>query len=319
MQLWPYKQTADTIQENFNLADKLSSEFTTICKKLAIAEGLTPYLSSLYVPLARRLHTKHHHLNDTLVVGINGAQGSGKSTLSELLSYTLRKGFGLNVAILSIDDIYKTRQQRGQMAIDLHPLFKTRGVPGTHDTQLGIQIIKRCKSLKEGALFAYPVFDKGKDERQPKDAWPNVQGKIDILLFEGWCVGAHPQKDIDIKTAVNLLEENEDRECVWRSAVNEYLKADYKKLFDLIDCLLFLKIPSFDSIIKWRGLQEDKLIKQGKKERHLMTTNKKLQRFIDHYERLTRFQLDDLPQRADLIFELGFDHQVKRILKSKKA
>ncbi|HIF18455.1 MAG TPA: hypothetical protein EYG50_00650 [Cycloclasticus sp.] len=311
--LWPKDDLSLTRKSIDKLHETLSTSFQQRLQALGIDNGLLPYLKSFYIPFAAWINEKKSQSQHTLVLGINGAQGSGKSTLSQLVADVLEQGFGLTTAILSIDDIYKTRQQRQQMSVDLHPLFKTRGVPGTHNTSLGIELIKQTIALKKGEQLLYPVFDKGNDEPLPKSNWKTCNGPVDILIFEGWCVGAQAQTKNALIQDVNSLEQHEDPHGIWRHLVNEHLKSDYKTLFDMLDCLIFLQIPNVDCVLKWRGLQEQKLANKHQHEQHLMTAEKTLKRFIAHYERLTRFQLDDLPTCADITIQLGEDHQMKQL------
>ena len=311
--IWPSDISPISTQEMEALVTQASPAFNAICTQQKITSDLTPYLSSLYIPFATWLFNKHSKTKGTLIVGVNGAQGSGKTTLSLLLASILKTAYNANVVTLSIDDIYKTRLERQQMAHDIHPLFQTRGVPGTHDTSLGIQLLTDFKKLESGETMSYPVFDKGNDDRAQKKNWPNCRGVIDIILFEGWCVSARPQKVGRLDKPVNVLEVEEDKTGEWRTAVNNHLKNDYKKLFNLLDYLVFLKIPNFSSILKWRGLQEQKLINHQQHEQHLMTSSESLQRFINHYERLTRHQLEYLPELADLTIDIGTNHQAEKV------
>ncbi len=312
--IWPAKQCELSTIEIDKLHQHLIHHFERRLQELRIDNSLLPYLKSFYIPFAAWINEQRSHSPQTLVVGINGAQGSGKSTLSQLVTDILEQGFGLTTAILSIDDIYKTRLQRQQMSAELHPLFKTRGVPGTHDTSLGMELIKQTIALKKGEQLLYPVFDKGNDEPSPKSNWKTYTGPIDILIFEGWCVGAQAQTESALIQDVNSLEQEEDSQGIWRHIVNEHLKTDYRALFDSLDCIIFLQTPHFDCVLKWRGLQERKLANKQQHEKHLMTAEKTLKRFIAHYERLTRFQLEDLPTRADITIKLGEDHQMKQVL-----
>ena len=312
--LWPIKNTRLSTEDIAAVNSKVNAAFKDICKQQNIGDDLTPFLNTFYIPFADWLHKKQTTAKQTLIIGINGAQGSGKSTLATLLACILEKGFALNTVILSIDDIYKTRQQRQIMARQVQPLFETRGAPGTHDTELGIQLLSSFKHLKKGETMTYPVFDKAKDDRAVQKDWPCCEGAIDIVFFEGWCVGAPAQKDSTIKNPINALERDEDSSCIWRKHVNNHLKTDYKELFTLLDYLIFLKIPSFDAILKWRGLQEQKLIAKNQQEQHLMASQKSLRRFIQHFERLTRHQLDVLPDIAELTIHIGNDHQAERVL-----
>lgn len=312
--IWPIEHNKLTTEQTEKLHQSLRSPFKNRLQQFAIDEGLGDYLASFYIPFASWLGEKQSTVSRTLVVGINGAQGSGKSTLSQLTADILTQGFGLNTVVLSIDDIYKTRQQREQMAIDIHPLFKTRGVPGTHDTALGMSLIQQISTLKAGQSLPIPHFDKGNDDRSPKNLWPRCTGPVDILIVEGWCVGTQPQTTDELTHATNPLEKNEDEKLIWRRTVNEHLKTDYKEFFGLLDCLIFLQIPNVDCVLKWRGLQEQKLAEKHQHERHLMSTQKSLKRFIAHYERLTLSQLKNMPDISDLTITLDNHHQIKRAL-----
>ena len=116
-----------------------------------------------YLPLGDWLRQQRQR-QDTLVVGINGCQGSGKSTLADFLQQFLEYQ-GLSVASLSIDDLYLTRAQRQQLAKTVHPLLQTRGVPGTHDTAMGIALIDQLRQLSKGEQLRLPRFDKASDDR----------------------------------------------------------------------------------------------------------------------------------------------------------
>ena len=108
-----------------------------------------------YLPFAEWLEARvAEHNGETYVLGINGAQGTGKSTLAELVSEYLTGEHGRSVVILSIDDLYLTREERRSLGRSIHPLLSTRGVPGTHDVTLGISVIERLRSLLGGELLA---------------------------------------------------------------------------------------------------------------------------------------------------------------------
>ncbi|TIX51577.1 P-loop NTPase fold protein [Alteraurantiacibacter aquimixticola] len=248
-------------------------------------------------PLATAIARRATHTSP-LVVGINGAQGSGKSTLCAFLEVLLKKR-GLRTVTLSIDDLYLKREERQALANEIHPLFATRGVPGTHAPGLGISIIE---SICAGRTFALPRFDKATDDRMD-EAQP-VSGPVDVLLFEGWCVGCTPQADEELLEPVNDLERNEDPEGVWRAVANLWLRGDYKKLFDQIDMLVMLKVDGFDAVIANRRKQEEKL-RASRPDAPGVMDDAALARFCQHYERLTLHMLEDLPHRADMVFEIG--------------
>ena len=212
-------------------------------------------LKKFYIPISFWIENKYRQKGDTLFIGFSGGQGSGKTTIAEILKIILKKFFKRNVHVSSIDDFYKTLQERKKMADAIHPLFKTRGVPGTHDINLiknFFNFIKKKKFKK----IKLPKFDKSKDNRLSKKYWFNIKKKPEIIILEGWCVGAKPQLNLSIKKPKNNLEKYEDKELIWRKYVNQKLKKEYKKLFMMIDHFIFMKIPSFKMVFKWRLLQE---------------------------------------------------------------
>lgn len=235
-----------------------------------------------------------------LVVGINGAQGSGKSTLCAFLEVLLDE-HGLRAATLSLDDLYLGKAERQRLAAEVHPLFATRGVPGTHAPALGLAIVD---DLAAGRDLALPRFDKGTDERLPLAE--RVRGPVDVLLFEGWCLGCPPQADADLLVPVNALELDEDPDGVWRSVANIWLRGEYQRLFARLDLLVMLKVSSFDAVLANRRKQEDKL-RLARPDAPELMDEAALARFCQHYERLTRHMLAVLPDRADIVFPIGAD------------
>jgi D-glycerate 3-kinase len=175
-------------------------------------------------------------LNTSLtIIGLCGAQGSGKSTLARALKERFDRN-GVPTALLSIDDLYRTRVEREMLGRASHPLLRTRGVPGTHDIDLGLGIIA---SLERGEAALLPRFDKAADDRLPESAWEEAAPGTRLLLLEGWCVGARPQSEADLASPVNQLEREEDAEGVWRHFVNSALAGSYQALFARIDRLFF--------------------------------------------------------------------------------
>ena len=200
--------------------------------------------------------------------------------------------------IFSIDDFYKTLIERKDMSKKISKLFITRGVPGTHDTKMLFNCISNLKKNKFKKLII-PKFDKSIDDRSPKNKWQKVSNKPNIVIFEGWCVGVSAQKKNDLINPINKLEKQKDNKKVWRQHVNLELKKDYKKIFKLIDKLVFLKVPSFQYVYKWRLLQEKKLRITSKGNKTM--TNNDIRNFIMYYERLTKYMLKTFPRTADAV------------------
>ena len=267
-------------------------------------------LNKFYLPIGKMIMDEYTKKKKTKVIGLTGGQGTGKSTISKILKIILKEAYKLETVIFSIDDFYKTLQEREEMSKKISSLFLTRGVPGTHDTQMLFQCIKNLKKDKF-KKFTIPRFDKSIDNRSSKGKWLKVKKKPNIVIFEGWCVGAMAQKNKDLNFPINKLEKQGDIKKIWRRKVNSELKKNYKKIFNLIDKLIFLKVPSFKYVFKWRLLQEKKLRVTGKGNK--IMTNKQVKKFVMYYERITKHMLKTLSKKASTVISIDDKHRLKSI------
>jgi D-glycerate 3-kinase len=242
-----------------------------------------------------------------LVVGLTGPQGSGKSTLAAALPDRLAAR-GLATAVVALDDLYLTRAERQRLAREVHPLFATRGVPGTHDVTLGLAVLQ---SLAAGGETLIPRFDKGSDDRRPMADWSRVCGLVDVVLFEGWCVGARPQPAEALAAPVNALERDRDPGGVWRRAVNAALAGPYQSLFAPIDLRILLLAPGFEAVLGWR-LQQEHALRAERGD--VGQSDAEIAVFVQHYERLTRHIAAEMPARADVLVRLGPVREVLEIV-----
>ena len=243
------------------------------------------------------------------LLGINGAQGTGKSTLADFLKLALESGGQRSVAVLSIDDFYLTKAERENLGREKHELLATRGVPGTHDVAMLKATLDALRSLKSGEKYNLPRFDKASDDRVLASDWPTVTGPVDVVILEGWCVGSTAQDDIDLVSAINDLERRRDPNGTWRRFVNDQLTSDYAGLFAELDALVFLKAPSFDAIYRWRLEQEEKLAATRPTDASGIMDELQVAEFIQHYERITRSNLELIGDSADVVLELDEYHQ----------
>ena len=248
-----------------------------------------------------------------LIIGLAGGQGSGKTTISSILSIILKKYFKLNIFIISIDDFYKTRKDRKILSKTKHPLLMTRGVPGTHDIDLMLKFFKKVKS-KNFKSIKVPKFNKAIDDRYSKKLWYKVKSKPDVVIFEGWCVGAKAQTVSQLNKPINSLERVCDQDVKWRSYVNNQLKTKYKTLFDQLDGLLYLKAKNFSLLRNWRLKQERKLWVQTKNKKNLkIMSSGDVINFMQTYQRITQQMFKDAQKSSSIIMNLNSNHQPQTI------
>ncbi len=296
---------------------KVKNYYLTFLKKEKIynssAFDKISNLKNIYIPLCFWIEKEYQKKGGkTLFLGFSGGQGSGKTTITKILKIILKIFFKRNTCIISIDDFYKTFRERQKMAYNIHPLLKIRGVPGTHDINLLKNFFSDLKKIKFKKI-KLPKFDKSIDDRMKKKYWFNIKNKPQVVILEGWCVGAKPQKNSLIKKPINKLEKFEDRDLIWRKYANQKLKSEYKKIFNMIDHLIFMKIPNFKMVFKWRLLQETKLKKRSHSKRKIMSYNQ-IKRFIMFYERITLQMIKDLSKSASVVMLMKKNHQIKKIL-----
>ena len=249
------------------------------------------------------------------LIGFSGCQGSGKSTLVALMAKVMREVYGVSTVVLSLDDFYLTKAARAALAESIHPLFATRGVPGTHD----LGLLNATISALRQPSGAVPVqaFDKALDDRTEIVHCRQVSAPVQLILLEGWCVGLLPQSESELEPPINPMEAEQDPSLVWRREVNRQLANGYAHLFGELDALLLLQAPSFDAVFEWRWQQEQRLSEQFQQD-HPDRPDPTMSRsevadFVLHYQRLTEHALKTLPDRADFVWELATDRAVERM------
>jgi D-glycerate 3-kinase len=250
-------------------------------------------------PLADRAGRLRQVRRRTAVIGLCGPQGSGKSTIAAATARLL-EARGRSAVAVSLDDFYLPRGERERLAKEVHPLLVTRGPPGTHDPAMAAFAIDQLRSAGKVTL---PAFDKASDTRLPRGRWRTVPSPVDVIIFEGWCVGARAQGSAALAQPVNELERTEDPDGIWRTWVNDQLDGPYQQLFGKLHDLVLLQPPGFEVVAGWRAEQEAKL----KARTGEGMDEAELERFVAHYERLTRWILAEMPERADWVVPLAAD------------
>ena len=244
-------------------------------------------------------------------VGLAGGQGTGKTTISSIIKIILEKYFKLKVFKISIDDFYKTRKERITLSKKIHPMLLTRGVPGTHDINMMLDFFKKSKAKKFKSM-KLPNFNKAIDDRFPKNKWNTINKRPDVIIFEGWCVGARAETNKTLKKSINSMEKANDHKLVWRKYVNQQLKTKYKKLYSQLNCMIYLKAKNFSLLQKWRLKQEHKLwLKTKKKGGHKIMSKGDVINFMQTYQRITQNMFKNMPKYASIILNLNSNHQIK--------
>ena len=283
------------------------------CETHSLPQSFAITAENVYWPLADSLFKKICQQTSPFLLGIHGCQGSGKSTLSDFLLFVFEAHYSLPCQGLSIDDFYLTRKERERLAVEKHPLFKTRGVPGTHD----LALLKSNLNQLVATPFlptTIPRFNKALDDRFDESEWTSVQEKPKLIILEGWCVGALPQSDQLLVDPINELEKSEDPLAVWRTYANAQLDEYHTEVFSQLDALVMLKAPGFHAVKQWRLEQEERLVaklnKEGRATDKAMN-EREVERFIQHYERITTHALKTLPDEVNVVLSLDENRAIK--------
>ena len=239
------------------------------------------------------------------IIGLSGLQGSGKSTLARVMKGQA-EARGWATEVLSLDDFYYARSDREALARDVHPLLRSRGVPGTHEIELMMSVLAALPHASDKLPVSHPRFDKGRDTRFSPSRWPRITRPPKLVIVEGWALGIRPQLQAALARPVNALELKEDPDGSWRHWVNKQLRG-YQPLWRKFDALIVLQAPGWEIVRRWRGEQEQDLL-----ARHapLAMDAPAMERFLAHFERLSRHALATLPALADTCVEYDDDRHV---------
>jgi len=289
---------------------------TTFIEKHKLPKDFTLMVDEYYQPLAQQISTRFQQNKKPFFVGVNGCQGSGKSTLSAYIAQYLSSTTSLNVVVMSLDDFYLCKKERNKLAKKIHPLFKKRGVPGTHNTQLLKRVISQLKEKK--SAISIPKFNKATDEPYAETNWQFIERPADIIILEGWCWGVPAQEKTQLNEPINSLEKQKDSKRIWRSYVNQQLEKHYQPLYQLFDYWIALQAPSFDYVYRWRLEQEQKLALKLKStgktaEQSAVMNATQILDFIQYFQRVTEHGIKTLPLFADTTFFLDENRHIQTV------
>jgi D-glycerate 3-kinase len=190
-----------------------------------------------------------------IIVGLSGAQGSGKTTIMADVCRQI-VGRGRGVVALSIDDFYLTHHEQLGLA-RRHPgnrFLQHRGYPGTHDVALGVGVLTALRNLRAGSSVKLPGYDRsafeGTGDRLPESDWREVAGPLDLVVLEGWMLGFTPAEAVH--PADSALQ-----------AVNELLRY-YTAWHALLDGFIWLEPEDHMFVREWRVEAEVRAMAAGR-------------------------------------------------------
>ena len=287
---------------------ELLAEVSLLCStlKFSCKYDIFTTLNKLWLPVALDLANRRKELDKTLIQGILGGQGVGKTTFCTILKLILIY-LGFSVATLSIDDLYLTYAER-QALQQRDPRLIWRGPPGTHDVTLGLKIIEQCLAGNNTDKILIPRFDKSAFNGAGDRTKPEAVVKPDILLFEGWFVGVKPVAEECFGNVSTPIITPEDIQFAKDN--NQRLKA-YLPLWDKLDSLIVLYPEDYRLSKQWRKEAEQKMIATGKTG----MSDDECDRFVEYFWKCLHPELFIKPllETADLVVEIKSDRTLGKV------
>ncbi|KAI1763658.1 P-loop containing nucleoside triphosphate hydrolase protein [Hypoxylon sp. FL1150] len=293
---------------------------------MSSAAGIIDDKSPICIPFILERYKDYSASNPArpFVIGLNGVQGAGKTTLVQALSLKLRDDEGLQTLVCSIDDFYLRHKDQRTLA-ESHPdnlLVQVRGEPGTHDMNLARDFFT---ALCEGQPVKVPQYDKsafsGQGDRVPESQWETVNGpgqpKVQVVIFEGWCVGFRSLSPTDVSLKWNGPSRTLRHHTVEHlNFINDRLR-DYDVITDTFDAFIHIDAQDAEWVYDWRLEQEAML----RRQRGTGMTNEQVVKFVDAYypayelfsDKMRNGLFTDKP-KCQLRLIVGKDRKVKQTI-----
>ncbi|MEG4332904.1 glycerate kinase [Microcoleus sp. AT9_A2] len=322
---------ADVVRCKTDLFFSLLDELHTFPLKSTV---FLETLWNLWLPLAMQLSTAKQSLNRPLIQGILGGQGTGKTTLCQVLRLILGK-LGYSTVSLSLDDLYKTYADRQQLQ-KADPRLIWRGPPGTHDIDLGIAVLDKLRGSQTHNLAAVdnpksdaikpdiiknieiPRFDKSAYGGAGDRSQPEIISGADIVLFEGWFVGVNPVVDAKLSEflAGTPFPISTESDCQFARDMNAKLH-DYLPLWNRLDRLMVLYPQDYRISQVWRNQAEREMMATGKSG----MSEAEINRFVEYFWKALHPELFiksmvEEGDRVDLVIEILGDRTVGQICRA---
>lgn len=211
-----------------------------------------------------------------LIIGLNGPQGSGKTTATTAAVKLLCEVKNRRGITISIDDFYLTRAEQVALALAhaQNPYLQQRGYPGTHDIRLGSATLGKLKTINTlKHPVALPRYDKslhgGEGDRLPEADWSAVTAPLDFVIIEGWCVGFIPVDDSRIADP-HLRKINQ-------------LLSHYAEWHTFFDAFIQFKAQDIRDTVRWRVEAEQNMRALGKSGMSDERIRAYIERFLPAY------------------------------------
>ena len=251
-------------------------------------------IESIAIKLVKLITEKREGRSRPFIVGLSGGQGSGKTTLCQKLEELLINK-KLSCCVLSLDDFYLSKAKRRELADRTHPLAFTRGVPGTHDVNLLKEVLTNLSEKSPSNKIKIPIFSKLSDDLISKKKWRICPPHPQIILMEGWCIGAKPS--FLSKDPLTSWEKTNDPDGLWKSwTIIESVK--YQSVWDTLDFMIFIKQDNFEHIVNNRWNQEIKNLENSGATHSV--SQKDIREFCYHFESWTHALWKHLPTLANI-------------------
>lgn len=292
----------EQLQQRAEILQIVHPAFCQVCDRhLGNPDNYLTTLWQLWLPLAQTLIRRRQTCDRPFIQGILGGQGTGKTTLGIILT-TILETLGYKTLSWSLDDLYKTYADRRQLQ-QQNPQLIWRGPPGTHDVELGIQVLEQLRHPINHDLIAIPQFDKSLHHGMGDRVSPKLVQDIDIVLFEGWFVGVTPIDAIAFNHPPPPIETPGDR--AFAQDCNRRLH-NYLPLWERLDSLWVLYLPNYQFSKQWRKQAEAQMKATGK----LGMTDDEIDAFVEYFWKAVHPDLFFRPtlERADLVIEIAADH-----------
>jgi D-glycerate 3-kinase len=299
----------EVIRERSHLFQGVLPAFNQFCQTILhiSPEKMLPVLWDLWLPLGMKIAAQHQQLKRPFIQGILGSQGTGKTTMSLVIGLILQQ-LGYRTLSLSLDDLYKTYSDRLAL-LQQDPRLIWRGPPGTHDIDLGLDVLEQIRQGK--AQVTVPRFDKSAHAGSGDRTNPDIINGVDIVIFEGWFVGVRPVDQSVFNCAPPPIVTDEDK--AFARDMNHRL-TEYLPLWEKLDSLILLYPTDYRCSLEWRKQAEQKMIAAGKSG----MTDTQIEEFVNYFWRSLHPELFIKPlsqsaQIVDLVIEINPDHSLGKV------